>query len=171
MITNNIQSVNTKVYMESLTDLIIKLDINPLPARQALRVAMIEKRKFHRVKLTAKCMQSHHNTIYWGQLEKISLNGALIRFEQGIKVSQSVEYNLKIEIEGEDVPLQFVVEVVCATYSLTGIQFISSEPDTEARLSQLVEALSKEPDKVRTEIHRFQNIWTTISTDTEFYVL
>jgi c-di-GMP-binding flagellar brake protein YcgR len=106
---------------------------------------MVERRKFQRVRLTAKCMLSHHDDIYRGQLENISLNGALVRFERAVIVPVG-QYDLTVYLEGDDTPLQLIVKIVCATNLLTGIRFVSCEADSETRLSQLVEKLTLGPD-------------------------
>ena len=112
----------------------------------------MEKRKFHRVQLTAKSMLTHKNVIYRGQLENISLNGALVRFDLGIIVPQGVEYNLAIYLESEDTPLLLNVEVVCSTCAMAGVKFLSYEDDTLIRLHNLLEKISPAPDKLRTEL-------------------
>src|ERR1039457_1730629 len=88
---------------------------------------MIEKRKFTRVRLTTKSVLSFQDSEYKSQLENISISGALVRLEQCIIVPHGGEYVLTIYVEGEENPLQFLVEVVCATMSLAGIKFISCE--------------------------------------------
>jgi len=117
---------------------------------------MEEKRRFHRIGLAAKCLLSRDDASYQGQLENISLNGALVRFAAGLVVPRSGEYVLAVFIEGEDLPLRLAVEVVCATNGLTGIEFVSSEAGTPARLVQLVQTFTSEPDKLRVEQERIR---------------
>ena len=112
---------------------------------------MIEKRKFPRVRLSALSILCHQDTSYRGQLENISISGALVRLEQCIIVPHGGEYNLTIYIEGEDAPLQLVVEVVCATHSLAGIKFFSCEAETASRLGRLVERLTSDTDTILTD--------------------
>jgi len=112
---------------------------------------MIEKRKFPRVRLTTKSMLRNKDADYKGQLENISISGALVRLEQCIVVPLGGEYNLTIYIEGQDVPIRIIVEVVCSTLSLAGIKFVSCGPDSRSRLEQLVRTLTPESESMETK--------------------
>jgi len=117
---------------------------------------MIEKRKFQRARLTAKSMLSHDDVIYQGQLENISLNGALVRFQHGVIVPLG-QYDLAVYIEDKEAPLRFIVEIVCATNALSGMKFVSCEADTETSLFQLMGMLTPGPDQLRIEQEKFRN--------------
>jgi len=117
---------------------------------------MLERRKSPRVDLTAKSILRHRNADYKGQLENISLSGALVRLELCVIVSLGGEYLLTIYIEEENSPLQLFVEVVCATVSLVGLKFVSCNAETTARLEQLVHQLSTQPDKARVELEKIR---------------
>ena len=116
---------------------------------------MIEKRKFQRARLSAKSMLIHDDAVYHGQLENISLNGALVRFEQGVIVPLG-QYDLTVNIEGEGAPLRFIVDIVCATNALSGMRFVSCGADTETTLVQLMGRLIPEPDQMRNEQEKIQ---------------
>ena len=116
----------------------------------------MEKRKFPRVRLSANSTLSNEDAVYQGYLENISLSGALIRFGQSVDAPLSGEYSLTVYIEDEDVPLRIIVEVVCATYTLTGIKFLFFEADVEGRLQQLVRKITSEQLRLRRERERFQ---------------
>jgi len=103
---------------------------------------MIERRKFPRVKLSAKSMLCLQDANYKGQLENISLSGALVRLEQSIVVPHGGDYSLSIYIENEDAPLQLIVEVVFSSLSFVGIKFFSCDVTTATRLGKLVEDLT-----------------------------
>jgi PilZ domain len=107
---------------------------------------MMEKRKFPRVRLSAKGVLSHDAAVLQGQLENISLTGALIRFEADIVVPKGSENIVTVYIEDEDAPLRISVEIVCTTHGLTGVKFLSCEAGTEARLRHLVDRLVSEQD-------------------------
>jgi|SRR5450631_3226051 len=117
---------------------------------------MIERRKSHRVRLTIKNIQSHLDTIYRGQLQSISPNGALVRFEKGIILPTGRYYNLTVYLEEDDAPLCLIVEVVCTNYTVTGLKFVSSEADAVTLLSQLVDKFNSGPDKLRTGLEQFR---------------
>jgi len=116
---------------------------------------MLERRQFPRVNLSAKSILRHKAEDYKGQLENISLSGALVRLEQCVIVSTGGEYILKIFIEDEDTALQLLVEVVCATFSLVGVKFIDCDAETRTLLDQLVTQLSMQPGTAKVEL---QNI-------------
>jgi hypothetical protein len=113
--------------------------------------AMIEKRSFHRVPFSTKTVLSHNDASHQGQLENISMRGALVRLDHGVYLPQGSKYNVKVYIDGEDTPLQLNAEVVCFTFAMAGIKFASYKADTEARLTKLMDELSADTDLVRAE--------------------
>jgi hypothetical protein len=113
---------------------------------------MLERRQFHRVGFTARSELKHHEDIYRGHLDNISLNGALVRFDEGIIVPRGGEYILTVDLEEEEAPLQLTSEVVCATCALAGLKFVYYGPETETRLYRLLERVSTEPGKLRGEL-------------------
>jgi c-di-GMP-binding flagellar brake protein YcgR len=106
---------------------------------------MIERRQYPRVGLTTKSVLRYRDADYRGQLENISIRGALVRLEQSVVLSLGGEYILTIYIEDESTPLQLIVEVVCATPCFAGLKFVSSNAETAARLEQLVRELTPDP--------------------------
>jgi hypothetical protein len=120
---------------------------------------MIDKRQFHRVKLSSKTILSSNDSIYQGQLENISMTGALIRLEHGTCLPKGVEYGLTVHVDGENAPLQLDVEVVCVTFALAGIKFVSFKGDSGARLAKLIERFSSEPDVVMAEQEKVRKLF------------
>lgn len=118
---------------------------------------MIGNRKFPRVRLTAQCVLGCQNVDYKGQLENISISGALVRLEQCICEPHGVESTLTIYVEGEVPPLRLNIEVVCTSFTLTGIKFVSCDAETAVRLGQLVETLASETDMQETEREKIQS--------------
>ncbi len=112
---------------------------------------MIEKRNSHRIRLSTKSILSHDEVTLTGQLENISMNGALIRLEHGTYLPQGSEFDLTVFINDESTPLQLDVEVVCVSFAMAGVKFVSYKADTEGRLAQLMEALSSDPEPARVE--------------------
>lgn len=115
---------------------------------------MIEQRRFHRVRFMAKSELNHNDIIYKGQLENLSLNGALVSFNDGIIVPQGEECTLTVCLEGELIPLRFEVEVIHSSFTMVGMKFVSSGADTKERLYKLMEKLTTEPDKLRDELRQ-----------------
>ncbi len=121
---------------------------------------MIEKRHFHRVRLSAASELSGHDINVHGRLENISINGALIRFDQDVIISSGGEYFLTIYPEGEHVHLRLRVEVVHASHSLAGIKFVGYDADILRRLGTLVAALTLEPDRLKAEMENIKGLIT-----------
>ena len=117
---------------------------------------MTEKRKFHRIRLSAKSTLSHQDVVYNGKLENFSLNGALVRLKPPATVPKGDGYLLAIYIEGEDVPLRFIVEVVSAEHDLAGLKFVSCDADSATRLGLLVEQLASETDPLKSDHERIR---------------
>ncbi len=113
---------------------------------------MIEKRRFHRVRFTANSVLAHDGITYRGQLENISLSGALVSFSDGIIVPQGDECILTVYLEDEGTPLRFMVEVMHSSYTMAGIKFVSFDADTKVRLYKLMERMTTEPGKLRDEL-------------------
>ncbi len=115
---------------------------------------MIEKRRFHRVRFMAKSELNHNGIVYKGQLENLSLNGALVSFNDGIIVPQGEECTLTVYLEGEHSNLRFEVEVIHSSFTMVGMKFVPSDADTKARLYKLMGKVTAEPDKLRDELQR-----------------
>jgi len=126
---------------------------------------MIEKRKHHRVNISTKTVLSQQDTIYHGQLENISQNGALLRLEQGTYLPEGSENVLTVFIEWEAVPYRFRTVVVCESFAIVGVKFLSYLDDTENRLAKLIEKLSYESDLERFKQDRFKRHLTEIFRD------
>jgi c-di-GMP-binding flagellar brake protein YcgR len=113
---------------------------------------MIENRRFHRVRCTANSALAHDGMTYRGQLENISLSGALVSFGEGIIIPQGGECILTVYLEGEDIPLRFMVEVMHSSFTMAGIKFVSFDTDMKMRLYKLMESVTSEPGKLRDEL-------------------
>ncbi|HEX9022349.1 MAG TPA: PilZ domain-containing protein [Geobacteraceae bacterium] len=112
---------------------------------------MLEKRRFHRVRFKSACEMIHNTISYRGQLENISLNGALVSFSDGVIVPQDDECLLKLYLEGERGDLQMTVKVIYANFTMVGVKFSSMDGGSRERLIRLVAALSDDPAKVAQE--------------------
>ena len=123
---------------------------------------MIEKRKSHRVKLSTRIIFSQEDALQHGQLENISMSGALIRLEKDTYLPQGSGHDLTLYIEEEEFPLQFGIEVVCYSFGVAGIRFLSYEDDTETRLAKLMEKLSAEASMESSEQDKFKRRLTEI---------
>jgi c-di-GMP-binding flagellar brake protein YcgR len=112
---------------------------------------VLDKRQFHRVRFTAISELINNNITYRGQLENISLNGALVSFSDGVIVPQDDECILSVFLEGEDTPLRFVVKVIYSNFTMIGIKFVSEDTETRERLYNILARLSTEKQKLAYE--------------------
>ncbi|HYS43990.1 MAG TPA: PilZ domain-containing protein [Geobacteraceae bacterium] len=113
---------------------------------------MVEKRRFHRIRLASKCSLDCNNAIHEGRLENLSLNGALVSFKGSILVRPGNRGTFSFHVDGDAVPLRFEVEVVHSGFSMVGVKFIDLDAGTKARLAELMERLTAEPEKLREEL-------------------
>ncbi|UFS71731.1 PilZ domain-containing protein [Geomonas sp. RF6] len=116
----------------------------------------MEKRKFHRIRLTARCALTHNGITYHGHTENMSLNGALISFSDGIIVPKGEECVVLVFLDDEEAPLRLVVEVVYSFYTMLGTKIVQVDEETQARLVAVVERVTDEPEKLKEEIERMK---------------
>jgi len=118
----------------------------------------VEKRRFHRINFTARCELRHNKQVYPGQLQNISLNGALANFQEStlsfIKTGERCFF--AIYPGTDESPLQFMVEIMHTSFSFGGMKFIAMDAETRTRLIELIEILTSEPDKLRTELAQME---------------
>ncbi len=113
---------------------------------------MLEKRRFHRVRFTAACELTHNRISYKGQVENISLNGALVSFNEGLIVPQDDECLLRICLVGDNVPLELAARVIYSNFTMVGVKFSPMDSVTVERLYKLVASLSRETEKLSDEL-------------------
>ena len=107
---------------------------------------MNEKRRFRRVRYSAKCSLTHNNITYLGQLENISSNGALISFNDGIIIPKDDRCNLSIYIEEQAAPLRMEIEVIHSNFTMLGVRFAIDENLVKDTLENLLESLATGKD-------------------------
>lgn len=108
---------------------------------------MSGKRRFPRVRFRAKCSLTHNNIIYKGQLENISVNGALVSFSDGIVIPNNERCNLIIYLEGEVPPLRLEIEVIHSNFTMMGIRFATEDYVVKKALDDLVARLTSVGDQ------------------------
>lgn len=112
---------------------------------------MLEKRRFHRVRFTAASELNHNDITYRGQLENISLNGALLSFSDGVVIPQDEECVLTVRLQAGSDPLRIVVKVIYSNFTMIGIKFVSVDAETQERLYDLMASISNEQEKLTRE--------------------
>jgi hypothetical protein len=115
---------------------------------------VIEQRKFHRLPISTNAVLRNYNELYQGQLENISMSGALIRLKHGTSLLQGEIYDLEFYLEGDDTALLINAEVICVNFSMAGIKFCGCSNDAVTRLSRLMELLESDPDLAVVEHER-----------------
>jgi hypothetical protein len=95
---------------------------------------------------TAKSDVKFEDVIFKGQLENISLNGALISFEDDVPVNRGDKCFLTIYPEGESQPIRIIADVAHFLRNMVGIRFIAIDSESQALLYELVKKLPEEPE-------------------------
>ena len=113
----------------------------------------MEKRRFRRVPFKAQCVFGYYGISEAGQVETISLNGAMISFHDSLMVPEGETCSLSVTLPEETTTLQFQVVVVYSTLYRIHVQFVSCDEPTRHRMIRLMETLSPEPEKLAEELH------------------
>jgi c-di-GMP-binding flagellar brake protein YcgR len=117
---------------------------------------MIEQRQFHRVKLTERCDLAYQNTNYQGELENISLNGAVISFAENLSIPMGSICLLTVYLKGEASPLRLNAEVIHSNLASLGMRFVPLDEYGQNCLVHLVESFTTEPEMLVTELARIK---------------
>lgn len=113
---------------------------------------MIEQRRFHRVKLTEKCTLSYQEAIIQGELENISLNGAVISVANDLSIPMGAICRLTVFLKGERDPLKLNVEVMHSNLAMLGMRFVPLDEYGQNVLVHLVEKFTTDPEKLTSEL-------------------
>ena len=127
----------------------------------------MQQRWFHRVLFTAKSDITFDDVISKGQLENISLNGALVSFEKEITVKRGDKCFLAIYPEGESQPIRIIAEVVRFLRNMVGLKFVAIDAETQLRLFELVKRVTTEPEKMNAESDRLKEYFANYFAGTE----
>jgi PilZ domain len=127
----------------------------------------MQQRWFHRVLFTAKSVVTFDDVIFKGQVENISLNGALISFEKDITVNCGDKCFLTIYPEGENQPIRIIAEVVRFLRNMVGIKFVAIDAETQLCLYELVKRVTTEPDKMDADRERLKRYFVNYFAGTE----
>ncbi|GFO58457.1 hypothetical protein GMST_07820 [Geomonas silvestris] len=112
---------------------------------------MNEQRKFHRVRMTETCSLSYQSTLYHGQLDNISLNGAVVSFTEPVSVPVGAICLLTVYLK-ETAPLRLNIEVIHSNNAMIGMRFVPLDEAGQHQLVDLVQRFSTEPEKLASEL-------------------
>ena len=112
----------------------------------------MEKRRYHRVKFAAKGSIRYQDLTYRVRLENISLKGALVSSEECIMIPPGERCTLSVQLDAEDLPLVFTVEIVHSFFSMVGVHFVAYEKDAKQRLIELLKSITSEPERLAFEM-------------------
>jgi len=113
---------------------------------------MIEQRRFHRVRMTERCVLAYQGVLYHGELENISLNGAVVGFTDSVPIPLGSIGLLTVYLKGEKNPLKLNVEVIHGNLGMLGMRFVPLDESGQASLVHLVESFTTEPEKLASEL-------------------
>jgi hypothetical protein len=110
-----------------------------------------EKRRFQRIPYKARSLFDYLGQVTEAQVETISLNGAMVSFDDSVMVPEGESCVLAIFPEGEELPIRLSAEVVFSTMYRVGLHFIAYQDDAPRRLCKLMKELTLSPEKLREE--------------------
>lgn len=116
---------------------------------------MIEKRQFHRIGMTETCSLSHQDKLYEGQLDNISLNGAVASFPDDVELPTGAICLLTIYLKDDSI-LKLNVEIIHSNTAMVGMRFVPLDEDGQHRLVNLVEKFTTEPAKLASELEKLK---------------
>lgn len=116
----------------------------------------MQQRWFQRVLFTVKCMVTLDDVIIKGQIENISLNGALISFGKDTIVNHGDKCFLTIYLEDQSELIRIDAEVVRFLHNMVGIKFGALDPDTQSGLYEMVNRMTTMSEKQKYESDRMR---------------
>ena len=113
---------------------------------------MREQRQYHRVGMTETCTLTYQNSLFQGQVNNISLNGAVASFGEHLDVPLGSICQLTIHLKDENPPLLLNVEIIHCTDAMVGMRFVPLDEKGQNRLVHLVGRFTSEPHKLAAEL-------------------
>ncbi|MDX1776571.1 MAG: PilZ domain-containing protein [Desulfobulbales bacterium] len=100
---------------------------------------MKERRKFQRVTFATNANITSKGTKYNGELLDISLQGALVHAPGSIPLEEGTRCELSIHLDGSDITMHFLADIIHRRGNKFGFKFISEDTDTATHLRRLLE--------------------------------
>ena len=111
-----------------------------------------ERRHFSRVQFQSSCYLIFGDKKYTGKLVDLSLKGALILNDEGLKVKSGDRCNFNFALEGAGFDLNFDATLVYYQDNQLGVQFGNIDLESMIHLRRLVELNTGDSDKVQDEL-------------------
>ncbi len=116
---------------------------------------MTARRLFQRIKFVAKVEVDINGAHNEATLVDISFRGALVAFQEELKLEPGSPCRLTVHLNQSEVQLPFEGVVVHFNGHLTGIKFTLISIEAMIHLRRLLELNSGDPDQVRSELNSF----------------
>lgn len=120
----------------------------------------MEQRRFHRVTFSAPSDLIHHDMVYRGRVENISLRGAMVSADECIMIPLGETCTLSLRDQEGAPPIVLTVEIVHCFFSMVGVKLVGFSDDAEERLYRLLQSITSEPERLKNE-------WEVILTHKE----
>lgn len=116
---------------------------------------MFNKRRFHRINLSAKAVVHHCDNSHEGILGAISLGGAAITFNGSAMIPQGDECIVSFVLDESRPPLQLSAVVTNSSIYRIGIAFTDMDQDKIHTLHGMLKKITDVPETIENEKHLF----------------
>lgn len=116
---------------------------------------MINKRKFHRIQLSAKTTVHYLDNRHEGILGAISLAGAAINFIGSAMIPQGDECIISIILDETQPPLDLDARITNSSIYRIGVTFINMDEARRKLLYDMLKKLTHEPETLKNEFCLF----------------
>ena len=106
--------------------------------------------------MAEKCTLAYQGTNVSGQLENISLNGAIISVTDSIAIPMGAIGLLTVYLKDGLAPLRLNVEIIHCSAAKLGMRLVPLDEYGQNCLVHLVESFTTEPEKLKTELERIK---------------
>lgn len=120
---------------------------------------MREQRNFPRMPFPCRIELLYCGRSYPGQIENLSMNGALVQLDDDLSVPVGHLCVLCLDLVGDGetmAPLHLGAEAIHGAPNLVGIRFVACDDEIRRRLLLLMERLQSEPDRLEHDLDRIQ---------------
>ena len=114
---------------------------------------MGKKRRFERVPCNENVMVHYRDVFMEGILRDISLNGALVRFNEDMPMQPGEQCLITIFLITFDTTLHFLADVRHSQGSEAGVEFLFMDSDTRIYLESLLAFRAANPHLISDEFH------------------